>query len=125
MINHSTKEELKAMAISEKIRAERMKNTTFIIEIVNFGDIKVKVYKEDDRIKTWATAYHPNPHLSEHGLLDESTGKFFENGNDITTNYMTVAAQTALKHLGYKIKIDPTYPCDRKIKIRYHWEVKE
>ncbi len=90
-----------------------MKEHFFTLEITGFGPVKVIVRTASGRVKTHAEGFG----FREHGVLNESTGELITNGNDITTNYLAVASELALKRLGYNVKVSKTSPCDRAIKI--------
>lgn len=84
------------------------------VSIEAFDLAVVGVRKEDGRIRTFAD----NQSFQAWGIMDEKESwKLLVSGNDITTNYLEVASEVALKYLGYNVKVNKTYPCKRKIEV--------
>lgn len=84
------------------------------VSIEAFGDAVVGVRKSGGRIRTFAD----NQSFQAWGIIDDKESwKMIFNGNDITTNYLEVASQVALKYLGYNVKVDKTNPCERRVEV--------
>jgi len=83
------------------------------VSIEAFGEATVDVIKDNKGVRTFANGFG----FQEWGILDEKTGELITNGNDITTNYLEVASQKALAHLGFNAKISQASPLKRKIEV--------
>ncbi len=85
------------------------------VSVEAHDDVVVKVTKQEGyQVKTFANGGG----FQEWGIIDEKESwKVIFNGNDITTNYLEVASQVALKYLGYNVRVSKTSPCKRAIEV--------